>query len=214
MEELPVKALIVVWVCLLLGTTVWAQAVAVAQVNGVVKDQSDALLPGVELKVTQTETGYIRTVITDEAGRYSIPSLPVGPYRLEASLPGFSTYAQSGIVLQVNSNPTIPIVLQVGQVSQVVEVNADAAQVETLNAGIGDVVDSSRVVELPLNGRQVSQLITLSGAANVYVPASAGQSVLSNKNYPTASAVVVAGSQPGHSLYLVDGGYNLDSVPN
>jgi len=209
-----VKAIVVVLICFLMCTTVWAQAVAVAQINGVVKDQSDALLPGVEVKVAQTETGYSRSVVTDETGRFTITSLPVGPYRLEASLPGFRTYVQTGIVLQVNSNPTIPVVLAVGQVTETVQVDADAAQVETLNAGIGDVVDSARVVDLPLNGRQISQLITLAGAANIYDPASAGQSVMSNKNYPTATAVVVAGSQPGHSLYLVDGGYNLDPITN
>jgi len=210
----PVRAILVVLAYLLLCATVWSQAVTVAQINGTVKDQSDALLPGVEVKVTQTETGYNRTVVTDEAGRYTIPNLPVGPYRLEASLPGFRTYVQTGIVLQVNSNPTIPVVLAVGQVSETVEVDANAAQVETLNAGIGDVVDSRRVVDLPLNGRQLSQLITLAGAANEFVPTSAGQSLTSNKNYPTASAVAIAGSQGGQTLYLVDGGYNLDPVSN
>src|SRR5438876_12000482 len=167
--RIPVKATIVVTVCFLLCATAWPQAVTVAQINGSVKDQSEALLPGVEIKVTQTETGYTRTVVTDETGRYTIPNLPVGPYRLEASLPGFRTYVQTGIVLQVNSNPTIPVVLGVGQVTETVQVEANAAQVETLNPGIGSIVDSGRVVDLPLNGRQLSQLITLAGGANEFV---------------------------------------------
>src|SRR5438552_12681387 len=117
----------------------WAQAVSVAQITGNVKDQSGALLPGVEIKVTQAETGYTRSVITDETGAYIIPNLPVGPYKMEATLPGFTTHVQTGIVLQVNSNPTIPIVLQIGQVTETVEVQSDAAQVETHSTRIGQV---------------------------------------------------------------------------
>ena len=213
MEEF-VKSTLVFLVCALLSATGWSQAVTVAQINGSVKDQSEALLPGVEIKVTQTETGYTRSVVTDETGRYTIPNLPVGPYRLEASLPGFRSYVQTGIVLQVNSNPTIPVILAVGQVTETVQVEANAAAVETVSTGVGTVVDSQRVVDLPLNGRQLSQLITLAGGANEFVPTSAGQSLTSNKNYPTASAVAIAGSQGGQTLYLVDGGYNLDPVSN
>ena len=208
------KATMVAMVCLLLCATAWSQAVTVAQINGSVKDQSEALLPGVEIKVTQTETGYTRSVVTDETGRYTISNLPVGPYRLEASLPGFRSYVQTGIVLQVNSNPTIPVILAIGQVTETVQVEANAAAVETVSTGVGTVVDSQRVVDLPLNGRQLSQLITLAGGANEFVPTSAGQSLTSNKNYPTASAVAIAGSQGGQTLYLVDGGYNLDPVSN
>src|SRR5213593_3315799 len=122
-----VKPIIVLMVCTIFCVAAWSQAVTVAQINGSVKDQSEALLPGADIKVTQTETGYTRTVVSDETGRYTIPNLPVGPYRLEASLPGFRTYVQTGIVLQVNSNPTIPITLAVGQVTESVQVEANAA---------------------------------------------------------------------------------------
>ena len=137
------KSTLVFLVCVLLSATGWSQAVTVAQINGSVKDQSEALVPGVEIKVTQTETGYTRSVVTDETGRYTIPNLPVGPYRLEASLPGFRSYVQTGIVLQVNSNPTIPVILAVGQVTETVQVEANAAAVETVSTGVGTVVDSS-----------------------------------------------------------------------
>ena len=118
-------------------TAVWAQSTA--QIAGTVKDQSGAVLPGVEITVTQTDTGVKRTVPTDETGSYVLPNLPIGPYRLEAALPGFRTYTQTGIVLQVDANPTINPVLEVGQVSEQVEVQADAALVETRSAGIGTV---------------------------------------------------------------------------
>src|SRR5262249_6628856 len=78
----------------------WAQATA--QISGTVRDQSGAVLPGVEITATQTETGISRNTITNETGTFVMPNIVVGPYRLEAALPGFRTYAQTGIVLQVN----------------------------------------------------------------------------------------------------------------
>src|SRR5947208_2048569 len=107
--------------------SVWAQATA--QITGTVQDQSGAVLPSAEIIATQTDTGISRTAITNEAGSYVLPNLPLGPYRLEAALPGFRTFVQTGIVLQVNSNPTINIVLPVGQVSEQIEVQANVAQV-------------------------------------------------------------------------------------
>ena len=142
---------------------IWAQATA--QISGTAKDQSGAVLPGVEITVTQTETATTRNAVTNETGSYVLQNLPIGPYRLEASLPGFRTYAQTGIVLQVNSNPSINVILEVGQVSEQVEVQANAALVETRNVGVGSVVENTRILELPLNGRQVVELIALAGAA-------------------------------------------------
>src|SRR5207245_7564408 len=124
-----------------------------------------AVLPGVEITLTQTDTGIARSTVSNETGSYVLPNLPVGPYRLEAALPGFRTYVQRGIVLQVNGTPVINAVLEVGQVSEQVEVQANAAQVETRTAGVGQVVETQRILELPLNGRQVTDLISLSGAA-------------------------------------------------
>src|SRR5205823_5949348 len=131
-------------------SSAWAQATA--QISGTVKDQSGAVLPGVEISATQTATGNKRTVLTNETGSYVITNLPVGPYRVEAALAGFRTFVQTGIVLQVDSNPVININLEVGQVSEQVEVQADAALVETRSTGVGQVIDNVRVLELPLNG--------------------------------------------------------------
>src|SRR4249919_2326767 len=127
---------------------VWGQATA--QISGSVRDQSGAVLPGVEVMATQTDTGIIRSTVTNETGSYVLPNLALGPYRLEAALPGFRTYAQSGIVLQVNSNPVINVVMDVGQVTETVDVQANAAQVETRSVGVGQVIENTRIVELPL----------------------------------------------------------------
>ena len=111
------------------ASTGWAQGTA--QISGSVKDQTGAVLPGVEITATQTATGAKRTAVSDESGSYTLPNLPIGPYMMEASLPGFKSYVQSGIVLQVGTNPNVNVTLEVGQVSDQIEVQADAALVET-----------------------------------------------------------------------------------
>src|SRR5438309_489071 len=96
--------------CILVLTCapVWGQVTA--QISGTVKDQSGAVLPGVEVTVTQTETGVMRSAVTNETGSYVLPTLPLGPYKLEAALPGFRTFVQTGIVLNVGSNPVVSAV--------------------------------------------------------------------------------------------------------
>src|SRR5262245_11416948 len=153
----------VVLISVLMCAIVWAQATA--QINGTVKDQTGAVLPGAEITVTQTDTGISRSAITDETGAFVLPNLALGPYRLEASLPGFRTHRQTGIVLQVNSNPVINVALEVGQVTEEVEVQANAVLVETRKSGVGQVIENERILELPLNGRNAADLIVLSGAA-------------------------------------------------
>src|SRR5262245_42643749 len=102
----------------------WAQATA--QISGTVRDQTGAVLPGVEVTATQTDTGIARSTVTNETGSWVLPNLATGPYRVEAALPGFRTFVQTGIVLQVNSTPVINPILEVGQVSEQVEVKANA----------------------------------------------------------------------------------------
>jgi hypothetical protein len=89
---------------------------AVSQISGTTKDQSGAVVPGVEITATQTDTGLKRSATTDAAGAWILPNLPTGPYRLEAARTGFRTYVQTGIELQVDSNPVIPVVIGVGDV--------------------------------------------------------------------------------------------------
>ena len=116
MKSIGMNVVVALLFCGLTCGVVWGQSTA--QVSGAVKDQTGAVLPGVEVTSTQTETGLKRSTVTDETGSYVLTNLPIGPYRLEASLPGFRTYAQTGIVLQVNGNPEINVVLEVGQVTE------------------------------------------------------------------------------------------------
>src|SRR5438128_485113 len=194
------------------GRTAWAQATT-AQISGTVKDQSGAVLPGVEITATQTASGAKRSVVSNETGNYVLASLPLGPYMLEAALPGFRSYVQSGIVLQVDASPTINIVLQVGQVTDQVEVQANAALVETHSSGIGTVVDNQRILELPLNGRNVTELVFLAGTATI-----GGSGFLNSvRNYPTIM-ISVAGGISNWTAYNFDGvahndAYNSLNLP-
>lgn len=142
---------------------VWGQGTA--QIHGAVQDTSGAGVPGAEVKATQTETGAARTVVTGADGGYVIPALVTGPYRIEVTKEGFSKAIQSGIVLQVNADPLVDISLKLGQVSEQINVEANAGLVETRSSGVGTVVETQRIVELPLNGRQVTDLVTLNGGA-------------------------------------------------
>src|SRR2546427_384544 len=187
----------------LTSSGVFAQAVS--QISGTVKDQSGAVLPGVEITVTQTDTGIARNAVTNETGSYVLPNLAVGPYKLEAALPGFRTFVQTGIVLQVNGSPVLNPVLEVGQVSEQVEVQANAAMVETRNAGVGQVIENQRILELPLNGRQVSDLITLAGAAV--------QTATSRTQNGSAEAYIQVGGALGYAVdYTLDGASHINFV--
>jgi hypothetical protein len=190
------------------GAAAWAQDTA--QISGSVADQSGAVLPGVEISVTQSQTGLTRSVVTNETGAYVLPNLPIGPYKLEASLPGFRTYVQNGIVLTVGSNPVVNMKLDVGQVSETVEVQANTTLVETRTTGISQVIDNTRVLELPLNGRQVTELVLLSGVATT---STQGTLNPGSRNYPTIIIQVAGGMQAGLA-YSLDGGNHNDPYNN
>src|SRR5579864_8663386 len=117
----------------------WAQSTA--QINGNVRDASGLAVADATVKVTQTATGAVRTATSGADGAYVLANLPIGPYLLEVTKDGFTKYAQSGIVLQVDSNPTIDVAMKVGSVTEQVIVQADANMVETHTTSVGTVVD-------------------------------------------------------------------------
>ncbi len=198
----------VMFVLVLTRGNIWAQATA--QISGTVKDQSGAVLPGVDVTATQIETGVMRTAVTNETGSYVLANLPIGPYRLEAALPGFRTFVQTGIVLQVNGSPVINPALEVGQVTEQVEVQANASLVETRSAGVGQVIENARILELPLNGRAVVELVALAGAATP-APTLDGN----NGRDPFAKGnVSVAGGMHTGLVHTLDGAYHNNPYTN
>ena len=187
----------VLGILLLLPSALLAQ-LSTGQISGRVTDESGAVLPGVTVTATQTATGQMRTTVTDAAGTYVLPNLPTGPYRLEAMLQGFRTYVQTGIVLQVAGTPSINVVLGIGALEQAVTVEAAAPIVDVQSAGISDVVDQQKIVELPLQGRQVTDLIVLAGAA-------VQTGTVGTRNFPGGVNISVAGGIPTGVGYLLDG---------
>ena len=172
----------------------WAQT---SQINGSVRDASGLAITGAAIKATQTATGVVRTTDSGADGDYVLSNLPVGPYLLEVSKEGFSKYVQTGIVLQVDTTPTVNVALKVGSVSEQVTVEANAAQVETRTASIGGVVDNKQIMEMPLNGRDAHELVFLAGMAT-----SPGDgSMNSIRNYPTVVISVAGGKGEAWPTY-------------
>ena len=206
---------LVVLLCL---PCLYASAQTTAQIAGTVQDSSGASVAGAQVQITNVDTNAIRTTQTGEDGAYLFPSLAIGPYKLSVTKEGFVTFVQTGIVLQVNSNPEINVTLQVGAVSQTVEVQANAAMVETeSNAGIGQVIQPEQVVDLPLNGREATQLIALSGGA---VNTAGAGGLVNNLDYAGGTnlgapvSFSVAGSQGTATNYYLDGSINMDFRTN
>ena len=187
---------------------VWGQATA--QMHGAVQDATGAAIIGAEVKATQTETSAARSVATGADGSYVLTNLPVGPYLLEVSKEGFTTSVQSGIVLQVNADPVIDATLRVGSVTEQVKVEANTTQVETRSSGIGEVVQTQRIVDLPLNGRNVSDLITLSGVA--VNTGNTAQRFFANPEISIAGQPSTALGGAFGTDYLMDGANHLDYI--
>ena len=193
-------------ILVLTSGSAWAQATA--QLSGTVRDESGAVLPGVTVTATQADTGVTRTVVTDETGAYVLSNLPLGPYRLEVALQGFRTYVQTGIVLQVGASPVLNPVLGLGSLEESVTVDAAAPLVDVQSAGISDVVEQEQIVELPLQGRRVTDLIVLAGAA-VNTGDVSGQ-----RNRQDAVAISVAGGLRTGVAYVLDGAMHNDPYDN
>ena len=178
-----------------------------ADLSGRVTDSSGGVLPGATVTVTQTATGLVRSTVTDETGAYQLPDLPTGPYRLEISLAGFGSYVQTGIVLQVGANPTINAALTVGDLAETVTVEASTPLVDVRSAGISDVVENERIVELPLQGRQVTSLLILAGAA-------VDQQATSPRYNPGGVSISVGGGLAYGVAYTLDGAMHNDPYNN
>lgn len=214
MTRSKVGTLLAVFVLTAWVSPLWGQAVANAQISGVVVDASGAAVPGARVTATQTDTQQERTTVAGADGSYVLPNLPVGPYQVEVQASGFTTYLQTGIRLAVSNEITLNVTLRVGEVKQQVEVTADASMVETQSTSVAQVIDQRSVVDLPLNGRQATQLIMLSGGANDVGPANGFSDLISSKNYFSADSISVAGGQASGTNYLLDGGEHMDTFSN
>jgi Carboxypeptidase regulatory-like domain/TonB dependent receptor len=190
-----------------------SQAVAVAEIDGHVQDPFGQYIASAQIKLTETDTQQIHQTVSDAQGRYALPNLPVGNYQLEIVATGFKTYIQQGIVVQVANNVELNVTMQIGTVSESIEVTAAANMVETKDNAISQVIDQKRIVDLPLNGRNPTQLITLTGAGT----STPGGDLTGSKNIQGSNGsgtFSVAGGQANGINYLLDGGDNNDAFSN
>ncbi|MBZ5568429.1 MAG: TonB-dependent receptor [Acidobacteriia bacterium] len=197
---------------------VFGQAVNFAQIQGRISDPSGAAIVGAQITATQVETGLVRNTVSNAEGHYVLPNLPVGPYRVNVSASGFQNYQQKGMVLRVGETPELNIKLTVGSVAETIEVRADAALVETHENSISTMIDNERILQLPLDGRNMVSLVMGTGAATN--PTLPSNDLNSTKNYGNGQSsgpsqtISVAGGQENANNYLLDGSDNNDAFSN
>jgi len=177
-------------------------------IRGTVSDPSAAIVQAAAVTAKQTETGLTRTAITDRQGQYVLVELPIGHYQLEVHARGFQKYLQQGISLDVNETATAIIHLKLGAETQQVEVSADAAMVQSTVSSLGQTVMEHEILDLPLDGRNFSQLGLLQPGV---VPLTPG---LLQAGGPAreGQAYAVDGQRPESNNFLIDGADNVNAV--
>src|ERR671936_1511551 len=180
-----------------------------ASISGVIHDPTGAVIPGVTVTVTNPATNFVRAAISNEAGVYNFPVLQPGRYNIKVELPGFRTIEQHGVELQVQQSARIDFTLQVGEVSQTVEVSGTAALIATENATVGTVIENKRIVDMPLNGRNFLQLTSLSPNVS-YGFTGAGQEDQRQGGSRASQNIAVAGQRSAFNHFTLDGVENTD----
>lgn len=180
---------------------VFAQT-SLGTIVGNVTDESGAAIPHVSVKVTNEGTSAVRTVLSSDAGTYTVPSLPPGIYTVEAEMAGFRTEIQKGLKLEVNQTLRVDLPLKVGQVSERVEVSGVAAQLQTDSSTVATTVDNKKVTELPLNGRSFTQLTVL-------VPGAVGTGAATFQS--SGTTVSISGLRSENNNYTLDGVNNNET---
>jgi hypothetical protein len=192
---------------MLLSWSAAAQQIT-GSIRGTVVDPSGASVQGASVTATQTETGLTRFAMTDHSGAYVLLELPVGHYQLQVEAKGFQSYIQQGIILDVNDTATIRVRLVVGAETQKLEVRADAQLIEGTVTSLGKTVSEREVLDLPLNGRNFTQLGLLQPGVVPLTPglAEAGGSLRNGQAY------AVNGQRPESNNFLIDGANNFNGV--
>ncbi|MBV8820263.1 MAG: TonB-dependent receptor, partial [Acidobacteriaceae bacterium] len=183
--------------------TLSAQAVT-ASILGTAHDDTGALVPKVRVTATNLDTNQTSTATTDHQGQYRLLSLPIGRYKVEATLAGFETFVENNLVLTVNEQHRVDLNMHVGSVQQQIEVQANAVQVETSNTQLGEVIETKQIAALPLNGRSYIDLLGLQAGV---APVSSGASTSNVVSGQLAAGnVSVNGQRESSNQFLVNGG--------
>lgn len=193
--------------CLVLCLPMFGQTFG--DVSGEVRDASGAVVGAATITIRNVNTGAVRTIQSNAAGVYSFPSLNPGTYVLRAEKPGFKVLTRSNIEVQVQQSMRQDLELQVGQVTESVEVSASAVSLVTENATLGTVIDNKRIVEMPLNGRNYLQLVSLAPNVSFGFP-SAGQAGSRQGGIRTDQSISVGGQRAQFNRFSLDGVENTD----
>jgi len=184
------------------------------EITGVVSDPSGAVVANARVTVINPETNLTRSVVTNASGNYSFPALLPGSYNMRAEIEGFQAEVRTGIALQVQQTARIDFQLQVGAVAETVEVAGGAPLLNTENANIGTVIDNQRIVDLPLNGRNFLQLVSLSpnisADFNVNGGTSTGAASTRLGGDRANQSFAVSGSRREYNNYSIDGVTNTE----
>jgi len=172
---------------------------------GFVKDKSQAVVAGAHVTATNIETNQVKETVSSPAGEYRILALPAGTYKIQASATGFQDFEGTGITLNVNDRLELDVVLEVGSVKQAVSVEANAVQVETESTQMGDVIDTKKLLSLPLNGRSYIDLLGLQAGVIPVTSGSIQQDRPVSGNL-SAGNVSVNGQRETANAFLVNGG--------
>ena len=194
-------------VFVLASSNLFAQQIT-GSIRGTVTDPSSAVVEGASVSAKQTETGLTRSTTTDHDGAFVLLELPVGHYQLQVEGKTFHKYIQQGITLNVNETATVPVRLTVGAEDQVVQVEADAELIQDTVTTLGKVVLEREIVDLPLDGRNFTQLGTLQPGVVPLTPGlkQAGSSLREGQSY------AVNGQRPESNNFLIDGANNFNGV--
>ncbi len=168
-----------------------------AAISGTVTDASGAVIADAKITVTNTGTGIAQSATSDAQGRFLVPELPVGDYTVSGSKTGFNTVVHSGITLTVGTQLVVDLALAVGQAQQTVTVESDVTQVDTTSSAVTNLVETTQMRELPLNGRNFQQLLTLSPGI---IPLQTAGAALFGQN----QGYSVAGARPEGQAFLLD----------
>jgi hypothetical protein len=187
-----------------------AQLAGTGSIQGSITDATGALIANASVTATNVATQVKRTAATGTNGFYSFPNIDIGTYTVEVTAQGFEHYSQSNIVLEVGSSIAINVGMTVGRTDQKVEVQASGLALQTEDATFKQTIDQQTMKEMPLNGRQMTGLITLSGGSTA---APAGDFTGSKYSYQTV-AVSIAGGMGNTTMWRLDGGDNNDYMAN
>lgn len=194
-----------------LAGTAWGQTSS-GTITGQVSDPTGAAVVGASVTATAVATGQTRTTVTGQNGIYRLNEMTPTTYSISVSQAGFKAFTQQGVVLLATQSLTLNVQLTMGSVNQNVTVNAQAAQVDTTTPTLAQVVDPTRMVGMPLNGRNAADLTTLVAGAVTAPSNNANQG--NAKTFPTAVTIAVNGTRENMTGYYIDGARAVDIFSN